>query len=464
MRWLFFIVGLSLLIIAWCQFPNADSILERKKTEKTEKKPFYLGGIHVNEASLENWTNTVQQVGMNTIEVTNYGKQWDWDSDTIFFDKDLSGQINEIREAKKKGLKVVMVLRVQLQHWVEKNYFLWHGMIMPKNDTLLLSWFQKYKEFNLQWAKICQEEGVDVMVIGSELNALASTVPIQTMPPLYTYYNNRWLLAFREKRLLKYKNTLQEKNLGISGYHLDKNGDTWLEDFVDARITAHHNWSKAITFGHQKHRLKAMNQRRKLIKNQWVELIQNVRKIYKGKLTYAANYDNYQEVDFWDQLDFIGINAYFPLRSPTEDLPPKTELLAKFEKNWKNIFTKINQFKKNKNLKNKPLLFTELGYTYYPNSTVESWNGSGFALLGQPWNEKLVVWEEQDKCPQERYLAIEALRKVVQSYRTYLQGILYWKLTTHDYLIKEESFALHINPSPTDSLQNALVKFLEDEP
>ena len=64
-----------------------------------------------------------------------------------------------------------------------------------------------------------------------------------------------------------------------------------------------------------------MNERRKKIKKYWIELIQKVRAVYQGQLTYAANYDNYQEVDFWEHLDFIGINAYFPLREPSDKLP-----------------------------------------------------------------------------------------------------------------------------------------------
>ena len=90
-----------------------------------------------------------------------------------------------------------------------------------------------------------------------------------------------------------------------------------------------------------------MNERRKLVQKSWVELIEKVRTVYSGKLTYAANYDNYQDVGFWNHLDFIGINAYFPLRNPTDKLPPADKLLATFEENWQNVFKEINAFKKN---------------------------------------------------------------------------------------------------------------------
>ncbi|MEL6865071.1 MAG: hypothetical protein AAFP19_11655, partial [Bacteroidota bacterium] len=42
--------------------------------------------------------------------------------------------------------------------------------------------------------------------------------------------------------------------------------------------------------------------------NYWRNLIREVRKIYKGQLTYGANWDReYKDVPFWDELDFIGI-------------------------------------------------------------------------------------------------------------------------------------------------------------
>lgn len=47
----------------------------------------------------------------------------------------------------------------------------------------------------------------------------------------------------------------------------------------------------------------------------WTRLIKDVRKIYSGQLIYAANWDNYHNISFWNDLDFIGVDAYFPLDS-----------------------------------------------------------------------------------------------------------------------------------------------------
>ena len=45
----------------------------------------------------------------------------------------------------------------------------------------------------------------------------------------------------------------------------------------------------------------------------WRKLIKDIRAQYKGKLTYASNWDCYDKLSFWDDLDYVGIDAYFPL-------------------------------------------------------------------------------------------------------------------------------------------------------
>lgn len=85
----------------------------------------------------------------------------------------------------------------------------------------------------------------------------------------------------------------------------------------------------------------------------WKQLIQDVRKVYNGRITYAANWDNYRQVSFWDELDYIGIDAYFSLSSKAG---PPTSLL---KKKWQPIKRKLGKFAQNHN---KRILFTEFGY------------------------------------------------------------------------------------------------------
>jgi len=87
--------------------------------------------------------------------------------------------------------------------------------------------------------------------------------------------------------------------------------------------------------------------------NYWSQLILKIKKVYKGKLTYAANWDEFKRIPFWKQLDYIGVNAYFPLSDK------KTPTIAKFEKGWQQHKIEIQKIQQQNN---KPILFTEYGY------------------------------------------------------------------------------------------------------
>lgn len=85
----------------------------------------------------------------------------------------------------------------------------------------------------------------------------------------------------------------------------------------------------------------------------WRKLIQKVRNIYSGPLTYSANWDEYQKIPFWQLLDYIGVDTYFPVnRMETPDL-------KKTLKNWQSI---QKQMKKLSKREDKKILLTEFGY------------------------------------------------------------------------------------------------------
>ena len=99
----------------------------------------------------------------------------------------------------------------------------------------------------------------------------------------------------------------------------------------------------------------------------WENLIAKVRAVYKGKLTYAANWDTYRKPKFWQQLDFIGIDAYFPLSEK------KTPSVQELNLAWLPLKQEIKNFsEKNK----KPILFTEFGYRSVDYTTKEPWDSN----------------------------------------------------------------------------------------
>ena len=97
----------------------------------------------------------------------------------------------------------------------------------------------------------------------------------------------------------------------------------------------------------------------------WNALIIKIKGIYKGKITYAENWDTYDKVPFISSLDYIGIDAYFPL---SKQKSPTTGTLKSA---WKPIKSKI----KTLSIKYKKLiLFTEFGYQSRDFSTDQPWN------------------------------------------------------------------------------------------
>lgn len=97
----------------------------------------------------------------------------------------------------------------------------------------------------------------------------------------------------------------------------------------------------------------------------WRKLIRKVRKIYQGKLTYAANWNEFHKVVFWDDLDMIGIDAYFPLTDVKKPTVDDFKLGWKLHK--KAIMKSQKQFMK-------PIVFTEFGYRSIDFTGKEPWN------------------------------------------------------------------------------------------
>ncbi|MDF9799444.1 hypothetical protein OKW21_004707 [Catalinimonas alkaloidigena] len=85
----------------------------------------------------------------------------------------------------------------------------------------------------------------------------------------------------------------------------------------------------------------------------WRNLSRRIRERYSGQLTYAANWDNFEHVAFWDELDYIGIDAYFPLSDKKN--PSVKELLD----HWEAPMELIDEVREEYN---KPILLTEYGY------------------------------------------------------------------------------------------------------
>lgn len=98
--------------------------------------------------------------------------------------------------------------------------------------------------------------------------------------------------------------------------------------------------------------------------NYFRTLINEIKSIYSGKLTYCASWNDYQNIPFWEVLDYIGISAYFPL------IDEATPNIDKLLEAWKHLTPEMEHLS---NRVNKPILFTEFGYLSVDGCAGKSW-------------------------------------------------------------------------------------------
>ncbi|MFI5362741.1 MAG: glycoside hydrolase family 113 [Elusimicrobiota bacterium] len=102
----------------------------------------------------------------------------------------------------------------------------------------------------------------------------------------------------------------------------------------------------------------------------WRSLIKDVRAEYSGPLTYAANWHSAGLVGFWRELDFIGIDAYYPVAGGTN----RTLLRV----GWAPISASLHALAA---ANGRPILFTEFGLASQKGANLRPWDYSNFGAL-----------------------------------------------------------------------------------
>ncbi len=116
-------------------------------------------------------------------------------------------------------------------------------------------------------------------------------------------------------------------------------------------------------------------------KAQWEKVIKGVRERYSGPIVYAADWTNYQNIEWWDSVDYVGIDAYFPLSVLNYD-PTFDEL----KNAW---ISYVDEVEKWLSTVNKPIIFTEIGYR----------SGDGTNMCpSNYWSDMPVDLQEQRDC------------------------------------------------------------------
>ncbi len=151
--------------------------------------------------------------------------------------------------------------------------------------------------------------------------------------------------------------------------------------------------------------------------DRWLKIIAAVRTVYYGKLTYGANWNEYETVKFWDALDYIGVLAYFPLTKATNPTPE--ELAA----GWGKQCTELGRFSKRNG--GKQFLFVEIGYNQSARAAAAPWS---FETGGEH------AREIQERC-------IDAALSLTNKH-PFLAGMFFWKWFPDLPHHEEEDFRL----------------------
>ena len=155
---------------------------------------------------------------------------------------------------------------------------------------------------------------------------------------------------------------------------------------------------------------------------EWRDIIRRVRAIYRGPITYGANFDEVFDVPFWDAVDWIGVSAYFPL---VEDASPDRATLVRA---WQPVIAKLERLSRETR---KPIVFTELGY--------RSSNGAA-------WRQ----WEIPPDVPanaEAQRAAYEAFFEAVWP-QPWLAGVYPWKWYSYpDHVRRENDYEIENKPA-----------------
>jgi len=134
----------------------------------------------------------------------------------------------------------------------------------------------------------------------------------------------------------------------------------------------------------------------------WRNIVSGVRARYSGPILYQATFDRYQSIEWWDVVDYAGIDAYFPLTG--KDDPTLEELKAA----WSAHANEIEAWQKTMS---KPVIFSEIGYR------------SADGANKHPW-----LWGESPPLPVDLQEQVDCYEAAFQTFwnKSWFYGYYWW--------------------------------------
>jgi hypothetical protein len=112
---------------------------------------------------------------------------------------------------------------------------------------------------------------------------------------------------------------------------------------------------------------------------QWLKLIDTVRQHYQGLLSYSANwwfdaaeFQSVFDMEQWDQLDYIGVTAYFELTDKADPSLAELEAAWSHDRDGRNVLDDLDRLSSQHG--NRPIVFWEFGYQSKKGTNIEPWN------------------------------------------------------------------------------------------
>jgi hypothetical protein len=131
---------------------------------------------------------------------------------------------------------------------------------------------------------------------------------------------------------------------------------------------------------------------------EWRALIARARKLYRGPIVYAANWGaEFEGIKFWDALDYLGVNLYYPLPDNLA-MDPIVRRLEEVQDKYQ-----------------RPVIFTE----------------AGFASLADPHRKP---WDETPRrlSPEDQARCYEAVFRAFYK-QPWFGGVYWWKVGSNGF-------------------------------
>lgn len=140
----------------------------------------------------------------------------------------------------------------------------------------------------------------------------------------------------------------------------------------------------------------------------WRELAGDVRALYPGTVTYAANWDReFDRIVWWDAVDAIGVDAFWPLLERADETPSDSLLEARLARIAADLGAASRRA-------GRPVVLTEIGYKSAP--------GAAF----RPWEWHAERGESADPELQRRIYSAIARQLNPVAEQGWLQGAYFW--------------------------------------